>query len=83
MISWTMERLVNACGCVFSICFYDNEVGDAVVCLTVRGCIIQFIHLMRPTYLAILICFQGERSNVSETAQSEPSFNKSAPCPCP
>ena len=38
---------------------------------------------MRPTYLAILICFQGERSNVSETAQSEPSFNKSAPCPCP
>lgn len=36
---------------------------------------------MRPTYLAILICFQGERSNISETTQSKSSFNKSAPCP--
>lgn len=66
--------------CTLSICAYDNEAWDAVVCLTLRGCIIQFIHLMRPTYLAILICFQGERSNISETTRSKPSFNKSAPC---
>lgn len=66
--------------CVLSICAYDNEAWDAVVCLTLRGCVIQFIHFMRPTYLAILICFQGERSNISETTQSKPSFNKSAPC---
>ncbi len=81
MLSWTTEKGVNACVCAFPICAYDNEAGDAVVWLTVRGCIVQFIHLTRPTYLAILICFLGERSNISETTQSEPSFNKSAQCP--
>lgn len=80
-LSWTTEIAVNAGECALWICAYDNEAGDAVVCLTVRGCIMQFIHLMRPTYLAILICFLGERSNISETTQSEPSFNKSARCP--
>lgn len=80
MLSWTTGVAVEACECALSICAYDNEAGDAFVCLTVRACIMQFIHLMRPTYSAILICFQGERSNISETTQPEPSFNKSAPC---
>lgn len=53
--------------CVLSPRVYDNEACDAVVCLTLRGSIIQFIHLMRPTYLASLICFQGDRSKISET----------------
>lgn len=65
--------------CVLSICAYDNEVRDVVVCLRVRGCIIQSIPLMRPAYLAILISFQGVRSNIKET--THPLFNKSAPCP--
>ncbi len=81
MPSWTSKRAENACEYTLSIRADDDEAGDAVVCLTVRGCIMQFIYIMRPAYLAILICFQGERSNISETTQSEPSFNKSAPCP--
>lgn len=81
MLSQTSKTAVYVCECVLSIFAYDNEAGYAVVCLTARGYIIQFIHLMRPTYLAILICFQGERSNISETTQSKPSFNKSAGCP--
>lgn len=76
----TLDYWNSMNACVLPICAYDNEAWDAVVCLTLRGCIIQFIHLMRPTCLAILICFQGERSNISETTRSKPSFNKSAPC---
>lgn len=75
------KTAANADECVLSICAYDNEAGDAVVGLTMRGCIMQFIYLMRPTCLAIPICFQGERSNIGVTTQSEPSFNKSTPCP--
>lgn len=33
---------------------------------TAREFIIQFIHLMRPIYLASPTCFQGERSIISE-----------------
>lgn len=35
-----------------------NEEAYASVCLGVKECIIQFIHLMRPNYLAILMRFQ-------------------------
>lgn len=74
---------LNACERLNSICVYDNEAEDALVCLTVRGCIIQFIPLMSPAYLAILICcFQGrERSNISGTGLWKASFNEAAPRP--